>query len=288
MHYIDDSISPSAIDANERAVIEKYAFELRSEGDRFVLLDPIIRRANRGKGGRHIGGNLGVLLTAAVTERRAHEANAKAPSDKTDKQRARGRTNPPAAKIDEPVDAAAEPTAEPTAEPALNPVSEPDDGMTADQRAIVARYGFEVTSTGDGMHSVRDPVVAKFYAFKDASKNGKYVGVIAEALATAVQARDEHEARLAAGNGRGKARSTSAKKTAKTTAEESKTPAPAASVRRRAEGKYTQAVRLILAGTTNETELSAKIGSSIHYAKYLVQIVQGVQQVMAETGAAAK
>ena len=93
MSYIDPNIDASAINASERAVIESYDFELRREGDRFVVIDLAFRKANRGKGGRHIGGNLSLLLTAAITQRKSLDVAVKAPSDKVERQNGRAKTN---------------------------------------------------------------------------------------------------------------------------------------------------------------------------------------------------
>jgi hypothetical protein len=73
MSFIDPKLSESAIDDNERAVIGKYDFEVRDKGGHFEVTDPVVRKANRGKGGKHSGGNLSICLSAAVSERQAHE-----------------------------------------------------------------------------------------------------------------------------------------------------------------------------------------------------------------------
>ncbi len=70
MTHIDPNIS---IDDNEKAVINKYGFELRDKEGHYELVDPVYRKANRGKGGKHSGGNLPILLQAAVAERRAFD-----------------------------------------------------------------------------------------------------------------------------------------------------------------------------------------------------------------------
>ena len=66
-----ETVSKTAINASEVAVIDKYGFELKGEQSDFVLIDPLVRRAKRSKGGKHIGTNLTSLLERAVTERRA-------------------------------------------------------------------------------------------------------------------------------------------------------------------------------------------------------------------------
>lgn len=97
---IDKSVSDSAINADERAVVEKYNFNLSAgTGGHFVLVDPEYRRQNKGKGGRHEGGNLSILLTAAVAQHKTLEQASKAPSDQVDKQAARAKTNPPKTKV---------------------------------------------------------------------------------------------------------------------------------------------------------------------------------------------
>ncbi len=97
---IDKSVSDSAISADERAVVEKYGFNVSAgAGGHFVLIDPEYRRQNRGKGGRHEGGNLSILLTAAVAQHKTLDQAAKAPSDQVDKQAARAKTNPPKTKV---------------------------------------------------------------------------------------------------------------------------------------------------------------------------------------------
>ncbi len=83
------------ISDNQRAVVEKYGFNLTTdEHKHYVLTDPLVRKANRGKGGKQVGGNLDLCLSAGVAEHKAHLANASAPSDKTDKQNVRAKTNP--------------------------------------------------------------------------------------------------------------------------------------------------------------------------------------------------
>lgn len=86
---IDQSISPSAINANELAIIEKYGFDVKDDSGYLVVIDPTYRKANGGKGGRYGGqnggfggGNIGGMLAAAVKNRQALEGAAKAPSDK--------------------------------------------------------------------------------------------------------------------------------------------------------------------------------------------------------------
>lgn len=73
MAFIDPKISETSLDDGARAVIEKYGFEVRDNGGHFEVLDPIVRKANRGKGGKHSGGNIDICLSAAVSERQAHE-----------------------------------------------------------------------------------------------------------------------------------------------------------------------------------------------------------------------
>lgn len=80
--YIHPDIAESAIDANERAIIEKYGLRVEQDGDRFSVVDSVVRKAKRGKGGRYTGGNLTELLRAAVSEHQACNASADAPSDK--------------------------------------------------------------------------------------------------------------------------------------------------------------------------------------------------------------
>jgi hypothetical protein len=60
---------------NERAVIVNYDFEVRDDHGQFALVDPVVRKANRGKGARYVGGNLEVLLQQAVSARKAHDAS---------------------------------------------------------------------------------------------------------------------------------------------------------------------------------------------------------------------
>lgn len=73
MTHIDSSISETVLDANQRAVIEKYGFEMRDKGGQFELTDPIVRKTNRGKGGKHMNGDADTVLSAAVAERQAHD-----------------------------------------------------------------------------------------------------------------------------------------------------------------------------------------------------------------------
>ena len=65
--------SDVSLTANEEAVVNKYGFDVKTEAGLFLLTDPVVRKANRGKGGRHQGGDLNLLLTAAVKERQAHD-----------------------------------------------------------------------------------------------------------------------------------------------------------------------------------------------------------------------
>ncbi len=88
---VSNKISESAINTDERAVIEKYGFNVGAEGSHFVLTDPEYRKQNKGKGGRHEGGNISILLNAAVAQRKSLEQSAKAPSDQVDHQAARSK-----------------------------------------------------------------------------------------------------------------------------------------------------------------------------------------------------
>lgn len=95
MSHIDPAISATAINKNQKAVIEKYNFSLHSNFGQFELTDAVIRKANRGKGGKHTGGNLDILLAAAVNERKALDASLAAPSDQVTNAAVRAKTNPP-------------------------------------------------------------------------------------------------------------------------------------------------------------------------------------------------
>jgi hypothetical protein len=68
--------------------------------------------------------------------------------------------------------------------------------VTKDQRAVIEKYNLSVGVNKDDLIEVDDEYIHKYYAFKDASKKGKYIAKkINEALAEAVKVRTEHEAK---------------------------------------------------------------------------------------------
>lgn len=69
--FIDPGISPDAISINERAIIAKYDLDVRGTPTGFIVLDALVRKANRGSGGKHEGSNLEMLLRASVSEHKA-------------------------------------------------------------------------------------------------------------------------------------------------------------------------------------------------------------------------
>lgn len=76
--------------------------------------------------------------------------------------------------------------------------------ITKSQEDAIKKYDFEIRELRVGEIEVTDQVVAKFYAFKDASKKGKYVApTVAEALKAAITVRDAHDAPPVASNGNG-------------------------------------------------------------------------------------
>jgi hypothetical protein len=71
--------------------------------------------------------------------------------------------------------------------------------VTKDQRAVIEKYNLSVGVNKDDLIEVDDEYIHKYYAFKDASKKGKYIAKkINEALAEAVKVRTEHEAKAPA------------------------------------------------------------------------------------------
>ena len=154
--YIDPNISESALDANQRAVIEKYGFEMRDRGGQFELTDPVVRRANRGKGGKHTSGNADLALHAAVAERQAHEkAVAAAPpvAPKGGKKAAtKADAAPPAEVVPEP-EQQPEPEVQVNADPEIQPettseILEPTDG-TATGDLVETSGPAETAQPGD-------------------------------------------------------------------------------------------------------------------------------------------
>lgn len=85
---ISPSISPSAVNDAERATVEKFGFRLEDDNGQFDLVDPVVRKAERGRGGRYKGGNLELLLKAAVSQREAHDKAASVPSDEKPRSKA--------------------------------------------------------------------------------------------------------------------------------------------------------------------------------------------------------
>ncbi|MDE2426304.1 MAG: hypothetical protein KGO96_10410 [Elusimicrobia bacterium] len=66
---VEDYLTKNHADA-ERAVITNYGFSVKSEQGQFVVVDPVYRKANRGKGGKYgPGGNLELLIQSAVKNR---------------------------------------------------------------------------------------------------------------------------------------------------------------------------------------------------------------------------
>lgn len=94
--YIDPQIE-QALSKGDRAVVEKYGFEVRKDGGLITLTDPVVRKANRGKGGHYTGIRVVELLESAVAQRRAADKSMKAPSDKVEKQNARAKADAPKA-----------------------------------------------------------------------------------------------------------------------------------------------------------------------------------------------
>ena len=79
----------AGVTVDQQAVIKKYGFELTTQDGYFVVVDPVYRKANGGKGGRYGGPgggygarNLGGILTQAVKQRGTVTEVEKAPSDK--------------------------------------------------------------------------------------------------------------------------------------------------------------------------------------------------------------
>jgi hypothetical protein len=103
--------------------------------------------------------------------------------------------------------------------------------VTKDQRAVIEKYNLSVGVNKDDLIEVDDEYIHKYYAFKDASKKGKYVAKkINEALAEAVKVRTEHEAKVPA-NGADKSATALTNKKGKSVpmvAPEPAVPAPAA------------------------------------------------------------
>ena len=250
MSHIDESIL-GAINANEKAVIEKYGFEVRDENGHFALLDKVVRKASRGKGGRHVGGNLELLLRAAVSERKAHDDNAGAPSDKP-KTKVAGNGNVPETDT-KPKTPAAPKLGAPDGVPAAS--SDPTD----DQRTTISRYGFTAEPAKGNTWEIIDPVVAKYYAFRDASKKGKYVGELAVALGQAIEVRSQYEAEIAAPkNGKGKKTRATLDNGADKPAAKGKKEKPAKAPKERKDNRYLRAFRVIAAKPDVTAELLAK------------------------------
>lgn len=70
---IDDSLT---VADNQRATIVKYGFVLRDNNGHFRLIDPQINKKLSNKAGRYDGGNLDVLLIAAVEARKIRDEKA--------------------------------------------------------------------------------------------------------------------------------------------------------------------------------------------------------------------
>jgi hypothetical protein len=65
--------------------------------------------------------------------------------------------------------------------------------ISKNQRAVIDKYGFEVSSE-KGVWLVKDELMFKKNALKDASKKGRYTGkTLDEALKQAVEVRNEHD-----------------------------------------------------------------------------------------------
>ena len=96
--YIQDGLT---VDDNERAVIEKYGFELRfvdGSTSEMTLTDPVIRDSGNPDNASFSGGDLEKLMRNAVKERKAfEEANGAAP--KSDPARKGKAATKPAATI---------------------------------------------------------------------------------------------------------------------------------------------------------------------------------------------
>lgn len=73
MAFIDTTIPQNAVSADERAVIESFGFELHQNGAEYRLVDPVVRKANRGKGGAYNGTVIDSLLKEAVRDRKVHD-----------------------------------------------------------------------------------------------------------------------------------------------------------------------------------------------------------------------
>lgn len=88
---IESNVPADAISANERAVIEKYGFEVSTttRPGEFRVVDPVVRDANGGKYGAMSGTVMQTLLVEMVKARKTHEeAASKKPGKKAQPKKA--------------------------------------------------------------------------------------------------------------------------------------------------------------------------------------------------------
>jgi hypothetical protein len=279
---IDPTISESAVSVNERAVVEKYGFDVRNEQGLFLVVDPVVRKANRGSGGKYgPGGKVELLLTAAVNSRKEYERTAKAPSDEAERRLRRAKSTkaaaaPPSATAATAMSgngATSSTQNDTSADEHATGVPSDTPSTTAEQAATIEKYGLKVSSgvlTGEVV--VEDPKVAKYYAFKDASKKGRYVGTdLDELLAQAVAVHEGMIAPVPAADGKKKAEPKAEKK------------AKAAEPKPRKDNRYLRAFRVIALDPKVTAEALAKKASmSTSMAAACLQAWQAANAVMAE------
>ena len=190
----DQTISDSAISAADRNVVEKYGFDVKDKDGKFMVFDP--QRKAHGRPVKYgPGSNLSLLLIAAVEYHdkamsRKHGASSGNAQASNSNESVDDDNNAEPTTSSETGDGVASETSENTSE--VTRVYREWDALIAPFTDVTAKYGLMITRAliggGDLAFQVEDPAVAKFYAFKDASKKGKYVGpdldkLIAEAVA---------------------------------------------------------------------------------------------------------
>lgn len=246
---IDKSISESAINANERAVIEKYNFDVSTDGNRFVVTDSAYRKANRGKGGKYVGGNIELLLVEAVEQHKTLDLVASAPSDKVKPNgsqkpgvvkkaavSASSTGNSDSAKVT--TTQTSTDASRPQSTPGLEPDATFTGRLTSKQQNLVSVYHLTVTRASDEW-VVDDEAVRKHYAFKDASKKGNYGGADLDKLLEV--AIGVHETMIAEKSG-----ATNGKKKAAAGKADSKQEKPAKEPKERKDSRYTRAAKILV------------------------------------------
>jgi len=278
---IDPTISASAISEVERAIIDQYGFDLKDDTGHFVLIDPTCKKAKqRYKFGP--GGNLSLLLRAAMDNHDQHkraqilpkvEPIADAENDTSQKCVASSEAHETS---DACVDTSSVSSQIPDA-----PEPPPYD-FTAEQNATIAKYGFVVTSNplSDNI-VIEDPAVTKFYAFKNASKKGRYVGSYLDELLN--QAVVIHEEMLAEQAGGGKNGNGNGKKTATKAAGKQKADKPAKPLKVKKDNRYLRAFRVIIADPNITADsVAKKANMSISMANACIAAWQAAVAVMNE------